>query len=212
MRTAALTTALLFLSAPLLAAPIAFDDQWQTQKFPFQADNDYALNGTSLGVVSDDSVSLVYRRTGDAAAAGSASWTWSVSEGVPATDLSVKGGDDRDLALYFVFSDTATAHELEGASLRSLLGAEKVRVLVYVWGGDSPKGTVLDSPYLGARGKTVILHGSGTGKQSEQVSFDADLTSAFGERPPVLLGVAVSADSDDTDSRIDATISDLTLD
>lgn len=212
MRTATLTAALMLLSAPILAAPIPFDDQWKTQKFPFQADNDYALNGRSLAVASEDSVSLVYRRMGDAAGAGSASWTWSVAEGVPATDLSVKGGDDRDLALYFVFSDEATAAELEGASLRSLLGAEKVRILVYVWGGDSPEGTVLDSPYLGDRGKTVILHGSGTGEQSVEVSFDEDLQEAFGARPPVLLGIAVSADSDDTDSRIDATISDLTLD
>jgi len=196
---------------PLAAAEIPFDDQWREQTFPFQPANEYALNGDTLGVSSEGTVSLVYRRTPEVPDATGASWSWTVTEGVPATDLAQKGGDDRNLALYFVFADDATAEALQGASLRRLLGAEAARILVYVRGGDVAPGTMQDSPYLGERGKTIVLAETGTGSQSERVDFDADLQEAFGTRPPRLLGVAVSADSDDTDSVIDATISGLSL-
>ncbi|SPJ23435.1 DUF3047 domain-containing protein [Palleronia abyssalis] len=210
-RTLPLASLLTALSLPAFAAEVAFDDQWQTQKFPFQADNEYGLGGDTLTVASDDSVSLVYRRTPDLAGSETASWTWDVLEGVPATDLSVKGGDDRNLALYFVFSDPDTATELEDASLRSLLNEDDVRILVYVRGGQSAPGTVLDSPYLGERGKTIVLSGTGTGAEEVDVNLTEDLQDAFGTRPSELLGIAVSSDSDDTDSTVDATISGLTL-
>lgn len=199
------------LSLPATAAPVAFDDSWQFQKFPFQPDNDYSLDGDNLGVMSDGTVSLVYRRIDDATDAAGATWNWSVDRGVPATDLSVKGGDDRNMALYFVFADPQQAAKLEGAALRSLMGAEDVRILIYVWGGTSEPGTQLDSPYLADKGKTIILRPAGEGSYRESVDFDADLMDAFGERPSELLGIAISADSDDTATTIDARISDLTL-
>ncbi|TRD22619.1 DUF3047 domain-containing protein [Palleronia caenipelagi] len=211
-RNLACTLLLTLTPVAASAGPIAFDGNWQNQKFPFQAANSYQTDGKGVTVTSQDSVSLLYRRTPDASSAKSARWSWSVTEGVPATDLRRKGGDDRNLALYFVFSDEATAGTLQGASLRSLLGAENVRVLVYVWGGNATRGAVLDSPYLGSRGKTVVLRSAGTGSATEQVNFDADLKKAFGERPAVLLGAAISADSDDTDSRISARIDSLRLD
>lgn len=71
---------------------------------------------------------------------------------------------------------------------------------------------MLDSPYLGERGKTIVVEGTGTGQSDVSIDFDADLDRAFGERPSQLLGIAVSADSDDTESMIDATVSDLTVD
>lgn len=196
---------------PSPAATLPFDGNWRGQTFPFRSSNDYAQNGDSLRVRSEGGVSLLYRPTPERAGAAGASWSWSVREGVAATDLTAKGGDDRNLALYFVFADTTTAGALRGAPLRRLLGADAVRILVYVWGGRSAPGSILDSPYLGPRGKTVVLRGAGTGTARADVSFDGDLRAAFGQRPPVLLGIAVSADSDDTNGVIDATISNLTL-
>ena len=206
-----LAAALGLLALPASAAQLAFDDTWKFQKFPFQPDNQYTLDGQSLGVTSEGTVSLVYYRTDDATDAAGASWDWSVDQGVPVTDLSVKGGDDRNLALYFVFAEPEQAAALEGAGLRSLMGADDVRILIYVWGGQSETGTFLESPYLNEKGKTVVLRPASTGSFSESVDFDADLQEAFGERPSELLGIAVSADSDDTESVITAQISKLTL-
>jgi hypothetical protein len=84
-------------------------------------------------------------------------------------------------------------------------------MLVYVWGGDHARGDVLDSPYLEARGKTLILRGAGTGAHTETVDLAADYARIFGGTPQALVGIAVSADSDDTETAIRAQISGMTI-
>lgn len=202
----------LALSSPAFANPIAFNGDWSEQGFSLFSGNDYGFRGASLTVASDDSVSLTWRRVEPALwSSTSARWAWSVTRGVPATDLTRKGGDDRDLALYFVFLPEAEARALQGANIRRLLSNDAVRVLVYVRGGAHARGSVLSSPYLGARGKTVVLRGTGTGAHSETVDLSRDYARAFGGAPGALVGLAVSADSDDTNSSIRATLSDLRL-
>jgi hypothetical protein len=130
---------------------------------------------------------------------------------VPATDLRLKGGDDRNLAVYFVFLPEAEARASGRDGIRRLLEAEAARVLVYVWGGTDGQPRLQDSPYLGARGKTVALRAAGTGTMRETVDLAADHRAAFGSAPGALVGIAVSADSDDTASAIRAEIGDLVL-
>ncbi len=101
------------------------------------------------------------------------------------------------------------AEALQGASVRKLLTNDAARVLVYVWGGAHDRGAVLGSPYLGDRGRTVVLRGSGTGSASETVNLTRDYANAFGGGAAALVGIAVSGDSDDTNSRIRASISGL---
>ncbi|MFN3822369.1 MAG: DUF3047 domain-containing protein [Pseudorhodobacter sp.] len=195
------------------AGPVPFDSGWTTQRFSLFSSNSYGLQGKVLTIASDASVSLIYRRLDPGNwAARRASWGWEVTEGVPATDLARKGGDDRNASLYFVFMPEAEARALgPRANIRQLLGAETARVLVYVWGDRRARGTQLSSPYLGARGKTVILRPAGTGAHRESVDLAADYARAFGGTPGALVGLAVSADSDDTKSRIRARITGLSL-
>lgn len=198
------------LALPALAAPVAFDGSWKTQKFSLFSSNTYGFNGNSVTVASDGSVSLAYKPLDTSYwNATSAKWAWRVDEGVPATDLRKKGGDDRNLALYFVFLPEAEAQALKGASVRKLLTNDAARVLVYVWGGAHQRGAVLGSPYLGSRGKTIVLRGAGTGSASESVNLARDYANAFGGGTAALVGVALSGDSDDTNSRIRAAISGL---
>lgn len=205
--------AALCLSAwPALAAPVSFDGSWKTQKFSLFSSNTYGFNGSSVSVASDGAVSLAYRPLPESYwSASTATWSWSVQEGVPATDLRQKGGDDRNLALYFVFLPQAEAQALKGASVRQLLTNDAARVLVYVWGGAHDRGAVLGSPYLGKRGKTIVLRGSGTGSANESVNLARDYDNAFGGGQTALVGLALSGDSDDTDSRIRASISGLNV-
>ncbi|SHG94730.1 DUF3047 domain-containing protein [Marivita hallyeonensis] len=196
-------------SLPVLAAPVSFDGSWKTQKFSLFSSNTYGFNGNSVSVASDGSVSLAYRQLDTSFwDATSARWSWRVDEGVPATDLRNKGGDDRNLALYFVFLPQSEAESLRGASVRRLLTNNSARVLVYVWGGAHNRGAVLSSPYLGNRGRTIVLRGSGTGSESENVDLARDYANAFGGSA-ALVGIALSGDSDDTNSRIRASISGL---
>lgn len=195
------------------AGPVRFTSEWKEQRFSLFSGNRYSYGGKSLGVRSADSVSLTYVRLPVSEwQTRQASWEWSVARSVPPTDLARKGGDDRNLALYFVFLPLAEAQRLAGkGSIRSVLKNESARVLVYTWGGEGGGGRIIDSPYLGPRGKTVLRRAAGTGSFAESVDLTRDYRRAFGKAPEALVGLAVSADSDDTDSAVEATLSALTL-
>lgn len=202
----------MLMPVSLSAAQVPFDAGWQEQKFALFSSNGYGLRGNALDVASDGTVSLLWTRLPTSLwSAQSASWRWTVQDSVPPTDLRVKGGDDRNLAVYFVFLPEANARAASRSSIRKLLDAEEARVLVYVWGGPEGQPRVQTSPYLGPRGRTVALRPAGTGQAAETIDLAADFRAAFGEAPTSLVGLAVSADSDDTNSRIRARISDLTL-
>ncbi|HHI71182.1 MAG TPA: DUF3047 domain-containing protein [Rhodobacteraceae bacterium] len=206
-----LAAAIAALAGPLAQADtLKFDRSWKEQGFLRLWTNDYGLEGRQLKVVSDGTVSLLWRSVPKSAwNAKMASWGWSVAKSVKPTDLTQKGGDDRNLAIYFVFVDPNDAKRLEGSSARRVLGNASTRALVYVWGGKYPRGKILNSPYGPGKLKTVISRAAGTGKFSEKVDLAADFKRAFGKAPGVLVGVAVSADSDDTDGMINAVVRDF---
>lgn len=210
-----LIAALIVASLPAAAhaEAVAFDKSWETQRFSLFSSNKYRFQGDAMSIASDGSVSLAYTRVKEPLwGAKGAKWSWSVSQSVPATDLAKKGGDDRNASLYFVFLPEDEAKALGAkADVRKLLTSDSARVLVYVWGDDRGRGTVLASPYLGNRGKTILLRAAGTGRFSESVDLAADYKRAFGGQAGALVGLAVSADSDDTASVIRATITGLAL-
>ena len=192
------------------AETLRFDNSWTEQGFLRLWTNDYDLAGRQLKVTSDGTVSLLYRPVPKTAwNSKMASWGWSVAQSVAATDLTRKGGDDRNLAIYFVFMDAASAEKLAGASARRVLKNASTRALVYVWGGKYPRGKILRSPYGPNQLKTVISRSAGKGAFTESVDLAADYQRAFGKMSGVLVGVGISADSDDTDGMISAVVKDL---
>ena len=203
----------LSLAPSAQAESVSFDGSWSTQRFSLFSSNSYGFGGKSLSIASNGSVSLAYARVAEGLwGAKSAKWSWSVAQSVPATDLAKKGGDDRNASVYFVFLPVEEAKALGAkADVRKLLRANSARVLAYVWGDNRAGGTMLASPYLGSRGKTIVLRAAGTGKHSENINLAADYKRAFGGQIGALVGLAVSADSDDTDSTIRAQITGLTL-
>jgi len=192
--------------------PVSFSTGWKEQRLSLFSSNDYSF-GQDLGLVSEGSVSIAWSPVGraDWDTAG-ATWNWRVDQSVPATDLGRKGGDDRNISLYFVFVPESIAPDMEGASIRSLLGNDDVRVLQYAWGGEHARGQVIPSPYgPQGQGVTIALRQAGTGSFSESVDLAADFSRAFGREKGALVGLAVSGDSDDTDSMIRASIGNLSL-
>ncbi|WP_420862158.1 DUF3047 domain-containing protein [Algirhabdus cladophorae] len=193
------------------AEQIPFDETWKEQGFLRLFSNEYTLQGARMGVVSDGTISVIWRPI-DAklGQARTASWNWRVDQSVVATDLTKKGGDDRNLAIYFVFVDAETAQKLTRKTARKLLRSPSTRGLVYIWGGAQTRGTAHPSPYNDAL-SVKILRGVGTGSFSETIDLAADFQRAFGQAPEVLVGVAITADSDDTDGRIAAEISNFQI-
>jgi len=192
--------------------PVSFSSGWKEQRLSLFSSNDYSF-GQNLGLVSEGSVSIAWSPVGRADwGASGAAWRWRVDQSVPATDLSLKGGDDRNISLYFVFVPESIAPELEGANIRSLLGNDDVRIMQYAWGGDHARGQVIQSPYgPQGQGVTIALRQAGVGSYSESVDLVADYARAFGGEKGALVGLAVSGDSDDTDSMIRAAIGNLSL-
>ena len=203
---------LMVMPLSAIASAVAFDDTWKEQGFfRFFSSNEYTLQGDRMGIVSDGTVSIIWRPLDDTLGdASEASWRWQVTQGVGPTDLTQRGGDDRNIALYFVFVDEETAKTLNRNSARRLLRNDSTRALVYVWGGEHKRGTILGSPYSNAL-RTKILRGAETGTFNESVDLKADFRRAFGEEPGVLVGLAVTADSDDTDGIIQAQIGRMVI-
>lgn len=212
MRTLATCALALTLAMPAAAGPISFASGWQEQRLSLFSSNDYTF-GNTLSMVSNGSVSIAWSRVARADwDKRGASWSWTVEQSVPATNLAQRGGDDRNISLYFVFVPDSVAPSLEGANIRSLLGNDQVRIIQYAWGGNHARGQVIPSPYgPTGQGVTIALRQAGTGSHSESVDLAADYARAFGGQPGALVGLAVSGDSDDTDSTIRAAIGNLAL-
>ncbi|MCG6112217.1 MAG: DUF3047 domain-containing protein [Paracoccus sp.] len=195
------------------ATSIPFDGAWRSVSFPRLTPTRYGLGGATLSIAADASSSLIYRPVPDGTrGARTARWDWAVSQSVPPTDLARKGGDDRNISVHLVFMDAGAAARLSpDTSPQRLLSSRSARTLIYIWGGAHAPGAMLASPYLRGRGFTIALRPAGTGAASAQVDLARDHAAAFGSAPEVLVGLAVSADSDDTDSQLRATLSNLRL-
>ena len=212
LRAALLSFALLAQAPAHALGPVDLAG-WTEQRFSLLAPALFRQAADRVAVRAEGSVSLIWRALPEPFwPARQARWSWQVARGVPATDLTRKGGDDRNLAVYFVFMPEDRARAFGARpNLRRLLGEDQARVLVYVWGGDAARGAVLPSAYLGPRGRTVVLRGPAPGRHAERVDLAADHARAFGTPPAALVGLAISADSDDTASLIEASLSGLAL-
>ena len=100
MRILSLAFPLALAVSSAAAGPIAFGDSWNEQRLQLFSSNDYGFNGANMSIVSDGAVSLAWSRTDQSDwNATSATWAWAVDQSVPATDLSRKGGDDRNISV-----------------------------------------------------------------------------------------------------------------
>ena len=120
----------LFLSASLGAAqsPVSFEN-WDIITFPFQEKNEYRGSETEMQIVSDDAVSVAWKKLPPTAyGSRRARWDWTVPSSVPPADLTQRGVD-RNISLYFVFGgDRATDRAERGASMGRVLRQDDVWV------------------------------------------------------------------------------------
>jgi hypothetical protein len=192
---------------------------WKILTFRSLTPVNYAAEGADrLTIRADKASSLIWRGLDENLwPKRTARWRWRVQTGVAPTDLSIKGSDDRSIALYFVFArDEAAARSAKGsASLSSAMWWSSGSALVYVWGGNAARGSIVASPHMGSSGKLVIRQpaGASDGKWlPEQADLMADFRRAFGRAPGPLVGLAISSDSDDTGGLNVAAIEGLQLD
>jgi hypothetical protein len=202
---------LMILASPSAALALDFRN-WKEQRFSLFSANTYVKTKNTVSIQSDGTVSLLWSPApAEMQNANTARWQWNVTKSVPATDLTIKGGDDRNLSLYFVFAPAQEISATSGASIKTLMASPSARVLMYVYGGKHKRGAILPSPFLKGLGKTLVLRPAGTGAFTEQVNLENDFFQAFGEVKTSLVGLAISSDSDDTATDVAAQISNLML-
>jgi hypothetical protein len=227
LSAAALALASEDAAAEPAAAPLALafdaggERRWQHLAFPGRpATRFVAESSATLRVRATMSASLLYRPVEPwAGTHRRLAWRWRVERAAAATDLARRGGDDRSLALYAVFApETAPSWTQRLGAAIGLAPSELLDrgfILVYVWGGTAPRGSIVASPYAPERVRLITREpaaGSPLGAwRAETADLVADFRRAFGREPPALRYVAVAADTDDTGGDAEAAISDLVL-
>ncbi|MDJ0950871.1 MAG: DUF3047 domain-containing protein [Alphaproteobacteria bacterium] len=179
------------------------DARWAPARFRRAADG-------SIEATTDNSTALIWKKIGEPDANRAIlSWEWRVDETMAPTDITVKGGDDRPLALHVWFMEPPERQTIFQALRAQLLEAifglpVHGRVMTYVWGGLGARGDAQHNPHIGADSWMIVLRPgrAPTGQWlAERRDLVADYQAAFGEPPPERGIIAIAADSEDTRSR-----------
>ena len=194
-------------------------DDWREMTFDGKTPNSFARGGSdAIEVVSRESVSLLQKSIDvDLEATPILNWRWQVSQPAPATDLGIKGADDRSLAVYvafpFVPEEASLWERFKRGLVEQVAGKDAPgRVLVYVFGGQGQRGDAIASPHLGEAGRLIILRPTDSASDHwyrESVDVAEDYRLSFGSEPPDPMSLAISADTDDTGSTARGLIADL---
>ncbi|MFN4057408.1 MAG: DUF3047 domain-containing protein [Roseinatronobacter sp.] len=194
-------------------AVIRFDQGWEHLTFRRLRPNSFSGSPDRLGVVADGTSSIYYHILPSSAfGSRTAQWTWRVETSVPPSDLRVIGNDDRNLGVFFVnATDDVAARVRPGTSISSLLRNRNVQVLMYTWGGNDPQGTVIPSPHAPDRLRNIVQRRPQTGEFRENVDLTADFPRVFGVPLRNLVALAVSANSENSGTRVQAQVRDWRL-
>ena len=149
------------------------------------------------------------------------SWRWRLDEPIAVADLRRKDGDDSPVKLCALFDLPASAVPfVERQVLRvARLGSGETlpaASVCYVWDNRLPPGTVLDNAFT-RRIRMIVLRGPEAPLHSwvsERRDVAADFLKLFADESasvPPLVGVAIGADADNTQSRSQAHVGPVQL-
>lgn len=196
------------------ADAVSLDQGWEHLTFRRLKSNTFTTGPNRLTVIAEGTSSILYRiLPDDFFDSRRAEWTWRVDSSVPPSDLATIGNDDRNLGVFFVnATDNIAARVRPGTSISSLLRSRSVQVLMYTWGGDNPQGTIIPSPHAPDRLRNVVQRRPTTGEFRESVDLDRDFQRVFGVEMRNLVALAVSSNSENSGSRVQAQITNWVLD
>jgi len=146
-------------------------------------------------------------------------WRWKVQNVLKGGDVTRREGDDYPARIYVAFKyDPATlslAERLLYWTARVLYGDIPGRVLNYIWANREPRNKVFANPspftdfsrLLVCRSRADPL---GTWFEEERNLYE-DYQLAFGSEPPLVIGIGIMTDTDNTEESAIAYYGDITL-
>ena len=144
-------------------------------------------------------------------------WQWKIDNLLKTSDVTRKDGDDYPARLYITFEydpdKVSVGKKLKYKAGRVLFGDIPIGAINYVWERKAPVGAIIDNAYTDFV-KMVVVE-SGPQKlgvwTDESRNIYEDYKRAFGEEPPLINGVAIMSDTDNTKERAVAYYGDITF-
>jgi hypothetical protein len=142
-------------------------------------------------------------------------WRWKVENLLQNSDVSRKDGDDYPARLYITFEydpeKVGFSKKLKYKAGRAIFGDIPIGALNYIWETKTPVGTIVENAYTDFAKMIVVESGPqklGTWVEEERNIYE-DYKNAFGEEPPIINGVAIMSDTDNTKERATAYYGDI---
>ena len=142
-------------------------------------------------------------------------WRWKVLNVIEKSDVRTKKGDDYAARIYITFQyDPDRVGFLKKAKYkvgRLLFGDIPIAAVNYIWESKAPVGTIVDNAYTDFVKMIVVESGAervGEWVQEERNLYE-DYVRAFGEEPPLVNGVAIMTDTDNTGEKATAFFGDI---
>jgi hypothetical protein len=132
-------------------------------------------------------------------------WRWKVNNVLQKGDVTRKDGDDYPARVYIAFAidpDRASFLErMEHRAAQLVRGQDDpYRAISYIWGSNSPAGTMVANAYTDRVMMFAVQGGRENIRQwlTQQRNVYEDYKKAFGEEPTMISGVAIMTDTDNT--------------
>ena len=132
-------------------------------------------------------------------------WRWKVMNILKNGDVRRKEGDDYPARTYITFeydpSNLSFFEKAKYEAIRLLYGEyPPLAAINYIWESKAPVGTMVSNPYTDRVMMFVVESGSAKLNQwvNEERNVYEDYKKAFGEEPPMISGVAIMTDTDNT--------------
>lgn len=142
-------------------------------------------------------------------------WRWKVENLLKNSDVTRKDGDDYPARLYVTFEyDPDKVHfakKLKYKAGRAIFGDIPIGALNYIWETKTPVGTIVENAFTDFAKMIVVESGPqkvGTWIDEERNIYE-DYKRAFGEEPPMINGIAIMSDTDNTKERATAYYGDI---
>ncbi|HXV68018.1 MAG TPA: DUF3047 domain-containing protein [Nitrospira sp.] len=144
-------------------------------------------------------------------------WQWKVDNLLQNSDATRKDGDDYPARLYITFEydpdKVSFGKRLKFKAGQVVFGDIPIGAISYVWERKAPVGAIIDNAYTDFVKMVVVESGP---RQigiwvDESRNIYEDYKKAFGEEPPMINGVAIMSDTDNTKERVTAYYGDITF-